>query len=161
MNENTVNFGRCQATSPTHRMDRKIDPQSPMQLKNEQALHDSCNGVCSFYREITISPMKKQIRISLHIYVYMLVGYLTTLSVARLNSVKWMDYRWMIRKGFERKRSLPTRGIIPKFACTCWVKPRTTSFRIVDVPTEIRTEHVKSPIPTPIRCPPFVKTDIQ
>jgi hypothetical protein len=53
----------------------EIDLQSPMQFKNEQVLHDSCNGVGSFYSEITISLILDEKHKSLFILLHKFVGY--------------------------------------------------------------------------------------
>jgi hypothetical protein len=77
-------------------------------------------------------------RLSSHGY-RRLVGYLTTLSPARLFSIECINDRWiMIWKGSERKQSWPNRGNIRTFAWRDWRKPRITIIRIADVLAEIR-----------------------
>jgi hypothetical protein len=75
-----VTSGGCEVISPTHRMHHK---SSCKVRRNFQ--QDSCNGVCSFYSEITISLIPDDRNKSLFILLHMFVGYSNALSVARLN----------------------------------------------------------------------------
>jgi hypothetical protein len=68
------------------------------------------------------------------------VGCLTTLSVAKLYSVEWVDdTNW---RGFGRKWSWPSRDNIPAFAWRVSRKARGTSVRIASVPAGIRTQYL-------------------
>jgi hypothetical protein len=62
-------------------------------------------------------------------------GYLTILSVSRLDSAGWLIMNW---EEFERK------GTIQAFGWRDWIVTRKVSVRIVSVPGKIRTEHLRN-----------------
>jgi hypothetical protein len=79
-------------------------------------------------------------------YFYVIIGYLATVSVARLYNVEWLDDRWAVI----------WKEAVLVFAWRKWGKPRKTSVRIVDLPakTEPNTCRIRpraSPLCQPIR----------
>jgi hypothetical protein len=67
------------------------------------------------------------------------VGYLTTLSIAKLYIYIYIYiYEWW----FGKTRSWPNRCTIPAYEWRDWGKPRWASARMAYVPAQIRTEHL-------------------